>query len=117
MADQYGIMPWVPPTELPDLPMGGNPFMEFLPITGAYQGKKLEDFPFLKNEETATPADWYKYAVLASLAGTAGAALGQAFRPRWGPPPPVAPPTPFSKGEVTAPASLSYLAATRRKRG
>ena len=63
----------------------------------------------------ANPNDWYKYAVLASIAGPAGVALGQAFRPRHQPPPPIAPP-PGPRMEITAPASLGYLANTRRKR-
>ena len=59
--------------------------------------------------------DYYKYAILASLLGSAGAGLGQAFRPWIRPPQPL--PSPQApQMPITAPASLQALASTRAAR-
>lgn len=68
------------------------------------------------NEEAAKKDDWYRYGVLASLGGSAGAALGSMFKRRPAPPP-VAPQQAGWQGRATADPQLAYLASTRKKRG
>ena len=57
----------------------------------------------------------YNYAILASLLGSAGAGLGQAFRP-WVRPPQPLPSPQAPQMPITAPAALQALTQTRAAR-
>jgi len=129
-----GIMPFMsssgdeagmPPAPTP---MGGNPFVQSQ-VWGQYQDPTAANFPsFLdpmsrqvmdepKADKTTAsdPNKLYNYAILASLLGSAGAGLGQAFRPWVRPPQPL--PSPQSpQMPITAPAALQALTQTRQAR-
>lgn len=63
-----------------------------------------------------TPADkYYQYALLAGLLGSAGAGIGQAFRP-WVKPPQPLPSPQAPQMPITAPTALQALTQTRAAR-
>jgi hypothetical protein len=131
-----GIMPYQFPIEemgqLPAVPStGSNPLTGSAPrVWGQFQDPTFANFPqFLSPEsrqhmtmpkDSPTPPiseldKWYQYALLGSLLGTVGAGIGQAFRPWYQPPPPMASPQ-APQMPITAPAALQALTQTRAAR-
>jgi len=81
------------------------------PVPGSPPTTMTEDATS-KKVDADKSKDYYNYALLASLAATAGAGIGQAFRyPRHFPPP--VPPQYKPKPDVTAPSSVQSLVNMR----
>src|SRR3990167_1815839 len=119
---------------MPPVPsLGGNPFNEGPQrVWGQYQDPTATNFPSFLSPESqkvmnpsmpkaptaaqgSTTDDYYKYAILASLLGSAGAGIGQAFQP-WVKPPQPLPSPQAPQMPITAPAVLQALTQTRAAR-
>ena len=100
-------MPSMPTGEITDMrALAGGPssFYPSTDIPDASAGASAND-----------PNKLYQYAVLSALLGSAGAGLGQAFRPWIRPPQPL--PSPQApQMPITAPAALQALTQTRAAR-
>ena len=96
----------IPEGAMPPAPTAANPSTPpYGPGTMALLGNVQRDLTTPSADPTN---EYYKYAVLASLLGSVGAGVGQAFRP-WVRPPQPLPSPQAPQMPVTAPASISAL--------
>ena len=111
MAD---LLPPMSVWQMPPIPDGTIPDARMLAGVSSYYPPSEIPTPTMPTGGDDTNK-LYNYAILASLLGSAGAGLGQAFRP-WVRPPQPLPSPQAPQMPITAPAALQALTQTRAAR-